>query len=77
MNCRSKPNPSNRVFAALAVELGCRDIPFERQVPLTVKYKQYCVGEGRVDLLVDGDLIVELKSVEHWLPCTSLRSSPT
>jgi GxxExxY protein len=49
---------------ALAVELGRRAIPFERQVPLTVKYKGYSVGEGRVDLLVDGELIVELKSVE-------------
>lgn len=50
---------------ALAVELSRRAIPFERQIPLTVKYKGFCVGEGRVDLLVGGDLIVELKSVEQ------------
>ncbi|MCC6902026.1 MAG: GxxExxY protein [Polyangiaceae bacterium] len=50
---------------ALAVELSRRDIPFERQVPLTVKYKGFCVGEGRVDLLVGGELIVELNSVEQ------------
>lgn len=50
---------------ALAVELGRRAIPFERQVPLTVKYKGFCVGEGRVDLLIGGELIVELKSVEQ------------
>lgn len=50
---------------ALAVELGRRAIAFERQVPLTVKYKGFCVGEGRVDLLVGGELIVELKSVEQ------------
>jgi GxxExxY protein len=49
---------------ALAVELAQRAIPFERQVPLSVRYKGFCVGEGRVDLLVAGDLIVELKSVE-------------
>src|SRR5687767_5659929 len=49
---------------ALAVELTRRAIPFERQVPVSVKYKGYCVGEGRVDLLVGGELIVELKSVE-------------
>ena len=42
-----------------------REIPFERQVPLTVKYKGFCVGEGRADLLVGGELIVELKSVEQ------------
>jgi GxxExxY protein len=50
---------------ALAVELNRRAIPFERQVPLTIKYKGFCVGEGRVDLLVGGELIVELKSVEQ------------
>lgn len=50
---------------ALAVELNRRAIPFERQVPLTVKYKGFCVGEGRVDLVVGGELIVELKSVEQ------------
>ena len=49
---------------ALAVELGRRAVPFERQVALQVKYKGYCVGEGRVDLLVGGALVVELKSVE-------------
>ena len=49
---------------ALAVELSRREIPFERQVPLTVNYKGFCVGEGRADLLVGGELIIELKSVE-------------
>lgn len=53
---------------ALAVELNQRAVPFERQVPLAVKYKGFCVGQGRVDLLVDGDLIVELKSVEAIAP---------
>jgi GxxExxY protein len=50
---------------ALAVELSRREIPFERQVRLTVKYKGFCVGEGRADLLVGGELIIELKSVEQ------------
>lgn len=50
---------------ALAVEFHRRDIPFERQVPLAIKYKGFCVGEGRVDVLVGGELIVELKSVEQ------------
>ena len=53
---------------ALAVELKDRTIPFERQIPLTVKYKGFSVGEGRVDLLVDGALVVELKAVEFLAP---------
>jgi len=60
------PGFSESVYEeALAVELRRRDIPFERQVPLTLKYKGFCVGEGRVDLIVGGELIVELKSVEQ------------
>jgi len=49
---------------ALALELAERAIPFERQVAMSVRYKGQCVGEGRVDLLVDRELIVELKAVE-------------
>src|SRR5690349_19167847 len=49
---------------ALAVELAQRAVPFERQVPLSVTYKGFRVGEGRADLIVGGDLVVELKAVE-------------
>ena len=61
---------------ALAVELSRREMPFERQVPLTVKHKAFCVGEGRADLLVDSELIVELKAVEQLeSPRSRMRSS--
>ncbi|GMV13490.1 MAG: hypothetical protein AMXMBFR56_17140 [Polyangiaceae bacterium] len=50
---------------ALAVELQHRGIPFERQVRLLVRYKGQTVGEGRIDLLVGGELVVELKAVEE------------
>ena len=53
---------------ALAVEPGMRSVSFERQKPLAVSYKGHAVGEGRVDLLVGGALIVELKAVEKLLP---------
>lgn len=53
---------------ALAVELKLRGIPYRRQVPIAVQYKGFSVGEGRLDLLVDGALIVELKAVEFLAP---------
>ena len=53
---------------ALAVELTIRRIPFERQRPIAVKYKEHAVGEGRIDLLVAGELLVELKAVEALAP---------
>src|SRR5437868_771781 len=49
---------------ALAVELGLRDIPFSRQYPIAVGYKGQQVGESRLDLLIDCELIVELKAVD-------------
>lgn len=49
---------------ALAVELGIRGIRFERQTPMRLGYKGYVVGQGRLDLVVDGRLIVEVKAVE-------------
>jgi GxxExxY protein len=56
---------------ALAVELRLRGIPFQRQAMLAVDYKGHPVGEGRLDLLVGGQLIVELKAVETLLPLHS------
>jgi len=53
---------------ALAIELTMRQIPFERQRPIAVSYKAHAVGEGRIDLLVAGDLLVELKAVDALAP---------
>lgn len=62
---------------ALCWELTNRLIPFRRQVPIQVRYKESVVGRGQIDLLVDGRLVVELKSVELLLPFTPLSYSPT
>jgi len=56
---------------ALCVELGLRRIPFARQVAVGVAYKGTAVGESRLDLLVGGRLIVELKAAESLLPIHS------
>lgn len=53
---------------AMAVELGLREIAFEQQVPVSVDYKRRRVGEGRLDFLVGGVLILELKAVESFAP---------
>lgn len=49
---------------ALCHELALRGIPFTRQVGVDVIYKGKCVGKGTIDLLVDDELIVELKAVD-------------
>ena len=53
---------------ALAIELTLRRIPFERQMPIAVNFKGHPVGEGRLDFLVCGRLIVELKAIDELAP---------
>jgi GxxExxY protein len=53
----------------LAYELAHADISFQMELPLPVRYKETLLDCGyRFDLLVSGDLIVEVKSVETLLP---------
>ena len=53
---------------ALCVELALAHIPFERQVSVKVHYKQYDIGDARLDLLICGQLVVELKAVDSIAP---------
>jgi GxxExxY protein len=53
---------------ALCVELSLRGLAFQCQVPVRVGYKGHSVGECRVDLIVAGCVIVELKAIEHLAP---------
>jgi GxxExxY protein len=53
---------------ALCVELGLRDVPFSRQVPIDITYKGRNIGSGRVDLLVGGCVVVELKATDTIAP---------
>ena len=54
--------------SALAVELRAKNISFERQKIISVTYKGYSVGEGRLDFLIENILIVELKAVANLTP---------
>lgn len=50
----------------LAKELELRGMKFERQVALPLRYKGFDLDlSHRLDLVVDGSVIVELKSVEQ------------
>ena len=55
--------------SCLCYELVQRDISFERQKPLPIQYKDVRIDCGyRTDLVIDGRVIIELKSVENILP---------
>ncbi len=55
--------------ACLAHELELRGLAFERQKAFPVRYKNLTVKLGyRLDLLVEGELVVELKAIESVEP---------
>ena len=49
---------------ALMIELEDRGIRFQSEVPTQLHYKRRSIGEGRLDLLVEGKVVVELKAAE-------------
>jgi GxxExxY protein len=55
---------------ALVLELEDRNIRFRRQVPIEVIYKARVIGESRLDLLVEDELVVEINT---WIrSCRSI-----
>ena len=49
---------------ALAHEFTLRDILYNRQKEISLKYKGKDIGRHRIDFLVESEVIVELKAVE-------------
>lgn len=53
----------------LCLELSLREIPFERQIPLPIVYKSITLLRAyKPDLLVNKEVIVELKTIDKILP---------
>ena len=63
------PGLSELVYVnACCIELQSRRISFEREKALPVTYRGSFVCNQRVDILVDGKVVVEAKSVERIHP---------
>jgi GxxExxY protein len=50
---------------ALAVEFALSGIQFLRQYPVPIFYRDHQIGEHRLDFLVEGKIVVELKAVSE------------
>jgi GxxExxY protein len=50
---------------ALAVEFALSGIQFVRQYPVPLFYRDHQIGEHRLDFLVEGKIVVELKAVSR------------
>ncbi|MEM8738397.1 MAG: GxxExxY protein [Planctomycetota bacterium] len=53
---------------ALSIELRHRGLSHNSESPVRLFYRDEPIGEGRLDLLVDQRLVVELKAVEALHP---------
>src|SRR5687767_12951223 len=60
--------PESVYESALCIELRNAGIPFTRQVGVPVYYKGELISEHRPDLVVRGQVVVEVKSVERISP---------
>ena len=53
----------------LAIELGQREISYEREVELAIEYKGLKVDANyRLDFILEDSIILEIKSVERIIP---------
>ena len=53
----------------LCYELNRNNIPFQRQVPLSVMYDEVCLQSAYIaDVIVADEVILKLKAVEGFLP---------
>jgi GxxExxY protein len=50
---------------ALCVELHHRKLRYERQLPVSLRYRGQHIGYHRLDLFIEGQVIVELKAVKE------------
>lgn len=48
---------------ALCYEFELQDIKFERQIPADIIYKGKSIKGQRIDLLVEGEVVVEIKAI--------------
>jgi len=53
---------------ALSLELEVAGLRVARQVPVKLNYKGRCLGEYRIDILIEDVVVVEAKAVERYAP---------
>ncbi len=51
---------------AMCIELAAIGLGFVRQMPVEIRYREQRVGEHRLDLLVEGVVVIELKAVTEF-----------
>lgn len=60
--------PESVYEESLAFELNEQGIAYERQCAIPVSYQGHHCGQGRLDLWINRELVIELKAVEQLHP---------
>jgi GxxExxY protein len=53
---------------AMCVELAASEVPYESEVAIPVMYRDQLLSHQRLDLVVAGQIVLELKAVERLAP---------
>jgi len=53
---------------AMCLEMESRGIRFESEKPIVVRYREWTIPGQRLDLLVEGKVVVEIKAVRSLKP---------
>ena len=54
--------------SALCIEMKAKGLRYARQVSIPLHYRGELIAEHRLDLIVEGTIVVEIKSVERLVP---------
>lgn len=66
--------PEIAYHRAMVIELSDRQILFETERIVDVIYKGHCVSRAKLDLVINGVLVVELKAVDTLGPIHQLQT---
>jgi GxxExxY protein len=53
---------------AVCIELAYQQIPFESEKPFDVMYRGSCLWQHRLDIVVDDNLMLEIKAIDRIAP---------
>jgi len=63
------PGFSEKVYVrAICLELAANGLPFEQEKRYDVRYRDAIVGSVRLDVIVGGVLVLEIKAIEELAP---------
>jgi GxxExxY protein len=67
VHCRLGPGFIEKMYEnALCLEFGTRRLAFDRQVPVLVLYEGTEIGLHRLDLIIEGKVVVEVKAIKEF-----------